>query len=534
MIRIKNSKRITSNFKRWMQITVAALLTTAAAQAVTHPSMIIDTNDLPRIICANGRYLQYMRFDGSAWTVENVTEVAVGRSVRFPSLAIDTQERPHISYCDLKDANDADLVYTYFDGSVWNNAVVEDSYNKSYGTYGTSITIDNGGSPHIAYHHHRGGYDGKHAYRVSGIWNKEVFDSNGSYYTSAAFDNSGKICISYFQDNSADLLYRTRNTNGSWTSQTVDTSPSLVFGSTKLIFDPVTGYPRIGYYSSDLLEMRYASYNGATWSVSTVASSLPSTYGNYGLTAVALASDGTPHFAYTDITSNALIHAVHNGISWQKECISMESGAYCAIDLTSDDTPIICHYNNIKGSLEVLWLQGENWVSSYPQTLIMSRETADQDHNGKLDRIKITVNKDLNDNFSGLVTTIDERTITGFTSGESNDGIFYILFDENGAYDTGDIPALQITTNSSLNAGGELLSIDAAPVLPTDAAPPVITSCAVTSTTFTCKASEVITRLSRRSNLVEGEWERVLPDPSGSIAKDTNAVFRAFFYKVSE
>jgi len=498
-------------------------------------SMVLDSNDFPRIAFRQGRLLKYAVYDGTQWTMEDVAEVAEGRRPYNISLALDSMERPHISYSDFVDGNDAKLCYAHHDGTAWSQQIIEPA-SLSFGEYGTSIALDDNDYPRIAYHHHRYGYDGKYAYYNGTSWAKEVFDSSSGYFAALALDSEKRACVSYF-DGSRDLFYTVRNGPSSWSRQRVDSGPDAIHGSTRLVFDTTTGLPRIGYFSKSTSDLRYAAYDGTEWTVMILATGLPETGTDRGLTAFDLDNDGRPHFAYHDSDDNTVTYAFHDGTEWSKETISSTCGGYCDLVVTSSGLPIVCYYDKEDLDLKVAIFDGTRWRYTSPYDLkIVKRETQDTDCDGRIDRIRMKANKDLNDDFSGLAVTVMGYSNISFETGDAEDQEFFVLFDEGIDYDTGATPDVQITANSSLHeySGHELQPTDSDSVPATDAAPPVIVSVSLADGVFQADVSEAVTHFYRRTDLASGDWTPVQPDPSGTTVTDTNATANRLFYTVAE
>jgi hypothetical protein len=87
----------------------------------------------------------------------------------------------------------------------------------------------------------------------------------------------------------------------------------------------------------------------------------------------------------------------------------------------------------------------------------------------------MVANAPLNDNFAGLIITVAGYTVTGYSAGP-NANEFYVNLQEGTTWDTGNTPGVQVVSAGSLTRQGsvETLPTDAAPVTPTDAAPPVL------------------------------------------------------------
>lgn len=130
-------------------------------------------------------------------------------------------------------------------------------------------------------------------------------------------------------------------------------------------------------------------------------------------------------------------------------------------------------------------------ISAVPPTLI-GAETMDVDRNGKLDHLKLTFNKNIND--SSFPNYVDSNTLGGTTGAWmitaatgvridptlaadiDNDNIVYIRWTEAGAEDTAFVPNLTTSASPGLQAtnGATINQIVTNTIAETDAAPPVL------------------------------------------------------------
>jgi fibronectin-binding autotransporter adhesin len=110
--------------------------------------------------------------------------------------------------------------------------------------------------------------------------------------------------------------------------------------------------------------------------------------------------------------------------------------------------------------------------------VVSARGTMDANGNGKLDRIRLTFDQNLNDDVSGLTVTVAGYTVTGFSTGTANDAIMDVLITELGSADTGAIPLVRITANTSLKdaAATTLVQVEGSGTAATDTAKPVLLS----------------------------------------------------------
>ena len=295
------------------------------------------------------------------------------------NLALDSHDRPHISYSDFIDGNDAKLAYAHFDGTKWSRTIIESDSN-SYGEYGTSIAVDSADRPHIAYHHHRFGYDGRHAWFDGSKWNIENFDTAEGYYASLVLDADNVPHIAYFKrgaglSGAGSLAYTTREAPGDWNRQTFDIeSVALVRGATRILLDPQSGNPRISYYERDSGTVSYAAYDGADWSVELVASGIPAASQSLGIAGFALGSTGTPSVVFYD--DGALKLATRIGTNdWTVEVLSSNSNGFFSYAIDQNDNSHVVHLTREPPYLE--WISGRagSWRSEVVGSLATPPET---------------------------------------------------------------------------------------------------------------------------------------------------------------
>jgi hypothetical protein len=95
------------------------------------------------------------------------------------------------------------------------------------------------------------------------------------------------------------------------------------------------------------------------------------------------------------------------------------------------------------------------WEGTLATSNITARETVDSDANGQIDRIRITTDQNLNDNFTGLTMTVSGGyVVSGYSSDIANDTIFYVDLTESGSADTDATPTVAVTANTSLSEFG--------------------------------------------------------------------------------
>ena len=267
---------------------------------VAQCSLDLDPNGYPHIsysvenISENVIFLKYAYFDGGSWIIQIVD--SKGKCCK-PSIAVDSRNDPHISYFEGKSKT---LKYAHYNGGSWVIQTVE-SYGSS--AWSQSIALDSYDNPHIAYSE---GPDSqvqrlKYAYYNGTSWNIETVDSeNVGYFVSIALDSQNNPHISY--RNSPRGLKYAYFDGASWNIQTVPGSEGDNVFDTSIVLDSKRN-PHISYLNSTGAysdrSLRYAYYNGVSWSVKTVDSE-----GNVGhANSIALDSRDYPYISYVYVYS---------------------------------------------------------------------------------------------------------------------------------------------------------------------------------------------------------------------------------------
>jgi len=146
---------------------------------------------------------------------------------------------------------------------------------------------------------------------ASSKWNIQTVDPNATIggLPSIALDSLGNPHIAYYSDSGKSLMYASRN-GSSWNLQTVATFPMKYFLLTCDLALDSSNNPHIVYNGQDGL--MYTSWNGAKWSIQTVDPN-----GEEG--SLALDSAGNPHITY--ITVDAVKYASWDSSNWNIQTI---------------------------------------------------------------------------------------------------------------------------------------------------------------------------------------------------------------------
>jgi hypothetical protein len=162
-----------------------------------------------------------------------------------------------------------------------------------------------------------------------------VVDNNDSGWTSLALDSAGNPHISYYDNANRDLKYA--NWNGtSWTIETVDSAGDV--GRDGSIVVDGSGNPHISYRDSTNGALKYAYHDGSGWNISVVDAS-----GSVAMSSIVLDSSENPHISYFSYVSNGVQYARWDGAAWQISSVESAGGWKTSIALTNENLPRIAY-----------------------------------------------------------------------------------------------------------------------------------------------------------------------------------------------
>ena len=301
-----------------------------------HSSITIDSNDHIHISYWSGHgddYLKYAKYDGVSWTISYL-QITIG--VSQSSISVDSNGIVHIAFCDM---SCDDLYYGTYDSSfapnsAWTSSIVENIGIIECRT-SISLDIDSNEIPHIIYHHYND-QELKHASKNGGTWVTSTIDSFGfgidpmesqfGCHNSLDIDSNDNLHVSYTNYNVdiGSLKYATYDGN-SWTKSIIESMDTPIdsmyysYADTSILLD-LNGQVHISYHNLQLGELKYVTNDGNHWINSTIdgGSSIDSITDrdDDGHSTLALDSYGNLHVSYVDES---------NGIRYAKSLFQLEN-----------------------------------------------------------------------------------------------------------------------------------------------------------------------------------------------------------------
>lgn len=277
---------------------------------------------------------------------------------KYSSLALDSQDLPHIAYYN-SEILEGDLKYAHYDGSSWQTEFVDDSPDTDVGRH-TSIVVDSGDFPHIAYQD----YDNerlKYAVLTGAEWEVSVADSSlcTGFSASIALDTGDMPYISH--GNIADIGWASLNLTYWDGAQWCDEEPWLGGDAdgldNSLALDDDNNV-HVSHYEGTLGQFKYAYWDGSEWYSEVITDDGPGRF-----TSIALDSYGRPHISSHNADNHYLSYAYMDADStWHVEDVC-PGGYYSSLAIDSQDRPRIAHYDPDLHDLVYTYWTGSQWAS---------------------------------------------------------------------------------------------------------------------------------------------------------------------------
>jgi hypothetical protein len=271
--------------------------------------MALDGLGRPAIALGGGS-LCLARFDGAAWSVEEVA--AVDCQLWSLDLAFDGASNPVVAWVDELPG---DLWLGRHDGSGWSFELVDGGWVD-----GVALALDAASSPLLAY-----------VDRVRG-----------------------------------ELRLARRGGTG-FALETIDTGTFAV-RSTSLALD-ASGRPLVAYVDEVRGSLELASWTGSAWALETV----DPTGTIQGWTSLAVDASGDPVIAYlshNDRTGNDTLRlARRNGPAWAIASVDPQGASTCSLRLDPADRAVVGYYDEPRGRVKVARETGTGFAVEVVETL---------------------------------------------------------------------------------------------------------------------------------------------------------------------
>src|SRR5438552_1802666 len=267
------------------------------------------------------------------------------------SLAIDAGGEPHIAYLN---ASGSQVRYARKNGSQWTSQRI-----PQIGFFhGVSLALDAAGNVSIGYAAQEETSRGvitsaKVARRSSGSWTIETVETAFATEVAVGFDPDGMLHAVYFSFIPGFVIrYATRTLQG-WTIETV--FPTLGLGADRfsLAFDP-QGHPNVT--AQVALTLLHAVRTSSGW----VTDKQPRGEG----VSLAVDAQGIPHVASHLRTPPVVQYRTRDGSVWHVEAVdSVDAGPERDLSLQIDryGRPIIAYLDTPAGKVKVAWKDGNTW-----------------------------------------------------------------------------------------------------------------------------------------------------------------------------
>lgn len=208
-------------------------------------SIAYDSQGNPHMAYQAGIYVRYAYWNGSSWRVEDLAYLGNRYN---PSIVIDSLDIPHIM------CNYGGTLYYYTRVAQGNWPV--SSFAAGFESHHPSVILVND-VPHVAYWANS---QLRYAYKDGASWPITVVDMGTSIgqYPSLQIDDSGRIYIAYYDGGGTDLKFAYRNLSGTWATFVVDGVGTNVGQYCSLVLDQANT-PHICYYDATNRQLKHAT-----------------------------------------------------------------------------------------------------------------------------------------------------------------------------------------------------------------------------------------------------------------------------------
>jgi len=308
----------------------------------TQPSIALDTAGNPRISYHDQTNvtLKFASWNGSSWDLGTVDANGQNSSLEFDRSGAAAISYQGYSTCPPEPNTTCTVMslnYARWNGSIWDVEVVVPPFNCpgwaacSRVGQDTSLAFDSNDDPGIAWASSNPGYSGHYAKWTGSDWEHFNFEGPDTAFDIAlVLDSADRLHVAHhaqdFRLSVFGVIHSTWNgTDGD--SEVIDEDGG---GQISLAIDTNDGL-FLSYTAATAL--RYAHWDGATWSVEDVDTDIDPSGGN---TSLGFDGAGRPAIAYVDGTVKV---AWWDGSSWQIHDIDV--GAVTSLAVDGAGTPAV-------------------------------------------------------------------------------------------------------------------------------------------------------------------------------------------------
>lgn len=179
----------------------------AGTQSGKYNSMVLDQKGLPHVAYNSFKNdeLKYAYFDGKDWIRRalDTPEPGTGMSGVGVSLVLDSNDYPRISFYDMHS-----LKYARYDGNKWTKEVIEELppfVDWGWKNFRSVQVLDHNGNPHICYESHLGL---KHAWWDGKRWRTQLIKAtseNWFFESAMTIDRDDNLYISFSDPSDGSL-----------------------------------------------------------------------------------------------------------------------------------------------------------------------------------------------------------------------------------------------------------------------------------------------------------------------------------------
>lgn len=197
---------------------------------------------------------------------------------------------------------------------------------------------------------------------ASGFFSTRVVDNAADvgYAATLAFDSTGNPHIAYYDQTNGDLKYASWN-GATWVIETADGLAGLNVGTHASLALDGADRPSISYYDQGNGDLKFCRKNAGVWTTETVDSAIPP---RGWFTSLALDAAGNPRIAYQDQTAGDLKYAAKNGGIWTRESVDIGGnvGWYTSLALDAGGNPRISYFDFTNQDLKFASRTGASWT----------------------------------------------------------------------------------------------------------------------------------------------------------------------------